>query len=199
MMNIAFAKVKHFSLDEYNRLEALGFFIGNKRVELIHGQIIEMAAKGTAHSFCSTRLNRELLKILEERATLRGQEPIIIPPDSSPEPDYAIVRNHPDDYLSAHPSPSDIFWVIEISDSTLNFDQQVKLALYAEAAISDYWIINLQDKHLEVYSGPYRNPQKNFSYRTKRIFLSDETIPLPHFSDLSLNLINIFPDWLEFA
>jgi Uma2 family endonuclease len=194
MMNTAFATVKHFSLDEYNRLGELGFFLGNKRVELIYGQIIEMAAKGTAHSVCSTRLNRELLKILGDRATLRGQEPIIIPPDSSPEPDYAIVRNYPDDYLSAHPSPSDIFWVIEISDSTLNFDQQVKLALYAEAAISDYWIINLQEKHLEVYSDPYRNPQKNFSYRTKRIFLSDETIILPHFPDLSLNLINIFPD-----
>lgn len=107
-----------------------------------------MVAKGTAHSVCRTRWNRELLKILGDRATLRGQEPIIIPPDSSPEPDYAIVRNYPDDYLSAHPSPSDIFWVIEISDSTLNFDQQVKLALYAEAAISDYWIINLQEKHL---------------------------------------------------
>jgi Uma2 family endonuclease len=194
MINSAFAKVKHFSLDEYNRLGELGFFTGNKRVELMYGQIIEMAAKGTAHSVCSTRLNRELLKILEERATLRGQEPIIIPPDSSPEPDYAIVRNHPDDYLSAHPGPSDIFWVIEISDSTLNFDQQVKLALYAEAAISDYWIINLEDKHLEVYSDPYRTPQKNFNYRTKRIFLPDETVILPHFPDLSLNLINIFPE-----
>jgi Uma2 family endonuclease len=132
------AKVKHFSLDEYNRLGELGFFTGNKRVELMYGQIIEMAAKDTAHSFCSTRLNRELLKILEERATLRGQEPIIIPPDSAPEPDYAIVQNHPDDYLSAHPCPSDVLWVIEISDSTLNFDQQVKLALCAEASISDY-------------------------------------------------------------
>jgi Uma2 family endonuclease len=194
MINTAFAKVKHFSLDEYNRLGELGFFTGNKRVELIHGQIIEMAAKGTAHSVCSTRLNRELLKILGDRATLRGQEPIIIPPDSAPEPDYAIVRNHPDDYLSAHPGPSDIFWVIEISDSTLNFDQQVKLALYAEAAISDYWIINLEDKHLEVYSDPYRNSQGKSSYRLKRIFLANEAIVLPCFPELSLNLINIFPE-----
>ncbi|MGA7953005.1 MAG: Uma2 family endonuclease [Gloeobacterales cyanobacterium] len=79
MTNTAFPTVKHFSLDEYNRLEVLGFFLKNKRVELIHGQIIEMAAKGTAHSVCSTRLNRELFKVLGERATLRGQEPVVIP------------------------------------------------------------------------------------------------------------------------
>jgi Uma2 family endonuclease len=194
MINTAFPTVKHFSLDEYNRLEALGFFLESKRVELIHGQIIEMAAEGTAHSVCSTRLNRELFKILGERATLRGQEPIVIPPDSAPEPDFAIVRNHSDDYLSAHPSPSDVFWVVEISDSTLNYDQQVKLALYAEAGISDYWIINLQDKHLEVYSDPYRNPQGNSSYRMKRIFLANEAIILPYFPELSLNLINVFPE-----
>jgi Uma2 family endonuclease len=194
MMNTASPTVKHFSLDEYNRLGELGFFSGNKRVELIHGQIIEMAAKGTAHSVCSTRLSRELFKILGERATLRGQEPIVIPPDSAPEPDFAVVRNHSDDYLSAHPSPADIFWVVEISDSTLNYDQQVKLTLYAEAAISDYWIINLQERHLEVYSDPYRNPQGNASYRMKRIFLVDETISLPYFPELSLNLINVFPE-----
>ncbi|MBC1218521.1 Uma2 family endonuclease, partial [Nostoc sp. UCD120] len=142
---------KRFTIAEYHRLAELGFFEENDRVELIKGEIIQMAAKGTPHSVCSTRLYRELFKLVVEEAILRGQEPIIIPDDSEPEPDLVIVRNRPDDYLEAHPSPSDILLVIEISNSTLKYDQEVKLSVYAEAGISYYWIFNLVDNYLESY------------------------------------------------
>ncbi|BDI16757.1 hypothetical protein ANSO36C_25590 [Nostoc cf. commune SO-36] len=183
---------KRFTIAEYHRLAELGFFDENDRVELIKGEIMQMAAKGTPHSVCSTRLYRELFKLVVEEAILRGQEPIIIPDDSEPEPDLVIVRNRPDDYLEAHPSPSDVLLVIEISNSTLKYDQDVKLSIYAEAGISDYWIFNLVDKHLESYSEPYKDLQGKFGYRRKLIFLQNESVTLPYFPALVLDLSKVF-------
>ncbi|MBN3878943.1 MULTISPECIES: Uma2 family endonuclease [unclassified Nostoc] len=184
---------KRFTIAEYHRLAELGFFEENDRVELIKGEIIQMAAKGTPHSVCSTRLYRELFKLVLEEAILRGQEPIIIPNDSEPEPDLVIVRNRPDDYLEAHPSPSDVLLVIEISNSTLKYDQDVKLSVYAEAGISDYWIFNLVDNYLESYSEPYKDLQAKYGYRRKLIFLQNESVSLPYFPDLVLDLSKVFP------
>lgn len=192
------ATAKRFTLAEYHRLAELGFFGEDDRVELIKGQIVQMAAKGTAHSVCNTRLFRELVSLIQQRATVRGQEPITIPNHSEPEPDLAIVRNRDDDYLIAHPNPSDILLVIEIADSTLNIDQKVKLPLYAEAGISDYWIFNLTEKFLEAYSQPYQDSQGKSGYRRKVIYLSNESVNLPCFADLSVNLSKIFP-MVEFS
>lgn len=190
-MNATIAK--RFNLGEYHRLAELGFFAENNRVELICGEIVQIAAKGTTHSVCSTRLERELFKLLKERATLRGQEPVIISEDSEPEPDLAITRNRLDDYLSAHPSPADVLLLVEIADSSLSYDQKVKLPLYAQAGIVDFWIFNLQENCLEAYSEPYQNLQGNFGYRRKLIFLPNESVNLPCFADLWLDLSKVFP------
>lgn len=184
---------KRFTIEEYHRLGELGFFTPDERVELIRGEIIKMPTKNTPHSFCNTRLWQELFKLLRESATLRVQEPIILPPDSEPQPDVAIVRNRDDNYISSHPMPDDIFLIIEISDATLKFDRKTKLSLYAQANILHYWIFNLIDNYLEIYSQPYQDTQKKFNYRHKQIALPNETIPLPHFPDKSLNLSLIFP------
>lgn len=184
---------KRFTIDEYHRLAELGFFHEDNRVELIRGEIMQMAAEGKPHSVCSTRLFRELFKLIGEKATLRGQEPIVIPNSTEPEPDFTIVRDRPDDYLSAHPSPEDVFLVIEIADSSLKYDQQVKLPLYAEAGISCYWIFNLSENYLECYSEPYQDLQGKFGYRCRLIFLPNDSVAIPHFEDLSLNLSKVFP------
>lgn len=183
---------KRFTISEYHRLAELGFFEENDRVELIKGEIVQMVSKGTPHSVCETRLFRELFKLVGERATLRGQQPLIIPNDSQPEPDLAIVQNCDDDYLSAHPSPEDVLLVIEIADSSLKYDQEVKLPLYAEACISDYWIFNLGENCLESYSEPYKVQGKS-GYRRKLILLSNETVTLPYFPELLLDLAKVFP------
>jgi Uma2 family endonuclease len=184
---------KRFTVAEYHRLAELGFFREEERVELIKGEIIEMAAKSTLHCACETLLYRELVQLLLNRAMVRGQQPIIIPDHSEPEPDLAIVRNVNDNYLSSHPSPSDILLLIEISNSTLKYDREVKLALYAEAGISDYWIFNLIKSCLECYSQPYQDSQGNFDYRRKLILLPNESVKLPSFPDLILDLSKVFP------
>ncbi|MEH2095324.1 Uma2 family endonuclease [Nostoc sp.] len=184
---------KRFTIAEYHRLAELGFFEENNRVELIKGEIIQMAAKSTAHSVCKTRLDRELYKLVSDRATLRGQQPIILSNNSEPEPDRIIAKNRDDDYLANHPSPSDILLLIEIADSSLKYDQEDKLPIYAEAGISDYWIFNLVDNYLECYGEPYQGLQGKFGYRRKLIYLPNELVNLPCLPDLVVDLSKVFP------
>jgi Uma2 family endonuclease len=191
-MNLVTAK--RFTIAEYHRLAELGFFAEDDRVELIKGEIIQMAAKGKPHSVCNTRLYRELFKLIAGKATLRGQEPIILSDRSEPEPDLVIVQNRLDDYLQEHPHPSDVLLLIEVSDSSLKYDQEEKLSVYAEAGISDYWIFNLVDNFLECYNESYQNIQGKCGYRRKLIFLPNESVNLPCFTDLVLDLSKVFPD-----
>lgn len=184
---------KRFTLDEYNRLAELNFFNEDDRVELVRGEIIQMIAKGTPHSVCGTRLNREITKLIGDRATARTQEPLQLPPNSAPEPDYAIVQNREDDYLASHPDSEDVIMVIEISDSSLSYDQEIKLKLYAESGIQNYWIFNLRESILEAYSDPYQTTQGVFGYRVKRILLPNDRVALPGFQDAVLNLAKVFP------
>ena len=184
---MSIAQAKRFTLDEYHRLTELGFFHEDNHIELINGEIIEMAAKGTAHETCLRNLLRELPKLIGDRATLQSQAPIALPPNSEPEPDFAIVENRADDYLSAHPKPADILLVMEVSDSSFGYDQDVKIPLYAKAGITDYWIFNLFDNYLESYSEPYQDIQGKYGYLNKRIFLSNQVISFPCFPDLSLD------------
>ncbi|KYC36372.1 hypothetical protein WA1_42435 [Scytonema hofmannii PCC 7110] len=184
---------KRFTISEYEHLAELGFFGEDDRVELINGEIIQMVSKGKPHSVCSTRLFREFFKLIGERATLRGQEPILVPNYTQPEPDLVIVQNQDDDYLRSHPNPCNVLLLIEISDSSLKYDKEVKLPTYAQGGISDYWIFNLIDNCLECYSTPYQDLQGKFGYRKKLVFLPNETVNLPYFSDLILDLSKVFP------
>ncbi len=183
---------KRFTLDEYHRLADLGFFAQDDRVELVRGEIIPMVAKGTADTSCCSNLLRELAKLVGNQATLRCQDPITLDSGSEPEPDFVIAHPRDDRFLSAHPTPDDILLVIEIADSSLSYDREVKVPLYAEANISDYWLFNLVEHHLEAYSEPYQLEGK-YGYAVRRIVLPTQVFPLPCFSDAILDLNQIFP------
>lgn len=185
-----------FTLKEYEHLGEIGFFHPEERIELIRGELVKMASKGRAHSVCNTWLSQELILLLNRRAVVRIQEPIIIPPNSAPEPDIVIARLKEDGYSSSHPFPEDILLLIEVSDSTLKSDQIFKLELYAEAGITNYWIFNLVDNHVEVYTEPYQENQNKFNYRSKRIYLPNEQIELPEFNNLFLKLSSVFENLL---
>lgn len=184
---------KRFTIQEYHRLTELGFFQEGDRIELIQGEIIQMAAKGTAHSVCSTFLQQELFTRLGKRVTLRSQEPIILDDNSEPEPDLVLARNRSDKYLVSHPTPEDVILVIEIADSSLRYDREVKLPLYAKSGIADYWIFNLVNNTLECYAEPYQDKGESFGYRHRRVVLANEAVSLPGFSDILLDLAEIFP------
>lgn len=183
---------KRFTIDEYHRLIELGFLKEGDRIELIRGELIQMAAKQTFHSVCSSILCRQLDRLLQDKAVIRGQNPVTLLNNSEPEPDVVIARGKDEDYLAHHPYVDDIFLVIEIFDSTLDYDRTTKLTLYAEAGITNYWIVNLQVRQLEYYSQPYQDAQGEFNYLNKQIFLSNHSVTIPGFEDTSLQLRRIF-------
>ncbi|MBD2412336.1 hypothetical protein FACHB389_25105 [Nostoc calcicola FACHB-389] len=185
---------KRFTIAEYHQLIELGFLKESDRIELIRGELIQMTAKGTPHTVCSSILCRQLDRLLGDRAVIRGQDPITLPNQSEPEPDVVIARGKDEDYLPHHPYPEDILLVIEISDTTLDYDQTTKRSLYAEAGIYHYWIMNLPARQLECYSQPYQNAQKQFNYLSKQIFLSNQSVVIPGFEDALLDLSRLFPE-----
>ncbi len=188
------AQPKRFTVNEYHRLVELGFLSEDDHIELIRGELIQMAAKGTAHETCIRRLLRQLPLLLQNRATLQCQAPISLSFDGEPEPDFAIIHNRADDYATEHPTPADTLLVIEVADSSLDYDREVKLPLYAEAKISDYWLFNLPDHYLEVYSDPHQIAPGRFGYLNRRIFLAEGEIVLPPFPDKLLQLNLVFFD-----
>jgi Uma2 family endonuclease len=187
---------KRFTIDDYHRLIELGFLTETDKIELIRGELVEMASQGTPHTFSITRLSRRLdrLLVLGDRALIRCQVPIaVISLNSEPEPDVVIAKGDEADYLVHHPYPEDILLVTEISDSTLNYDRTTKLELYAEAGIYHYWIVNLIAYQLECYSQPYQDAQTKYNYLNKQTFLPNQSVSIPGFDDALLDLSKIFP------
>jgi Uma2 family endonuclease len=184
---------RRFTIVEYRRLIDMGILTEADGVELIRGELIKMAAKGTPHTSCNTNLLYELLPILGHRALVRHQDPVTLIDESEPEPDFAIVHWRDDRYATAHPQPDEIFWLIEVSDSTLEYDQTEKLRLYAESGIPHYWIVNLKVDRLQRYSLPYQDANSQVGYRIQEISLPNEQIPLPSFADARLDLSKVFP------
>jgi Uma2 family endonuclease len=146
-MTIVTAK---WSIQDYHQMIESGL-LDNRRVELIYGEIIEMSPEGAPHSSFCGEIGEYLRRILGDQAKIREAHPITLPDTSEPEPDIAIVRNRATLYRDRHPYPEDIFWLIEISDSTLAKDLGIKKDLYASVGIEEYWVINLQESVLIVF------------------------------------------------
>ena len=181
-------QVRPLTTNDYHRMIETGIIHEGEHVELISGQIFNMAAKGTRHTVANTELMSELLLILGRKAKIRCQDPITLPNNSEPEPDIVIARLRSDNYVNSHPVPADLILVIEVADSTLSFDRNIKAPLYAAAGISEYWIVNLVDDRLEIYSQP-----EGSIYTNTQIILPPRLINLSHFPDITLNLTTIFP------
>ena len=143
-----------FTVDEYERMIEVGILTENDRVELVEGEIVEMAAKGSRHSSCVMRINALFFHHVGQSALVRIQDPVRVGGRSELEPDVALVRPRDDLYANAHPVPEDVLLLVEVSDTTLAYDHGLKLALYARASIPEVWVINLPDEVIEVYALP---------------------------------------------
>lgn len=183
---------RRFTIAEYHQLTELGFFDEDGRIELINGEIVTMPAKGMPHENCLMVLNRELVQAVGKRAFVRCQSPITLPNDSEPEPDFSIVRVPPKGYLKDHPTPQDVLLAIEISDSSLAYDRDTKLKLYARHGISDYWIFNLIDQVVEAHSQPFTSERGVSGYRIRRLHFSGELLTLPGLPEVQLPIAEAF-------
>jgi Uma2 family endonuclease len=142
--------IRHrFSVEQYHRMIDAGIFAPDDRLELIHGELIKMSPINRRHAACCARISY-LLERLGRRAMKRIQDPITLT-DSEPQPDVAIVRWRDDFYLAGHPTPPDIYWVIEVADTNIAYDREVKVPLYMQAGIPEVWLVNLDADCLEVY------------------------------------------------
>jgi Uma2 family endonuclease len=183
-------KIKRWNVDEYHRMSELGILDANDRTELVEGEILLMSAKGVPHTL-TLRLLASFLNNAFDRdrsGLVIIQDPIQLSNTSEPEPDLAIVKGTMLDYARNHPYPEDVYLIVEIADSTLKQDTQVKDKLYARAGIADYWVVDIQNRQLNIF----RNPTAT-GY-TDRLILSEpnQFAPLA-FPQVSIDLTSILP------
>lgn len=151
-MALSLKDVRSWTVEEYHRLAQLGILAPEERVELIEGQIVPMSPKGPLHS-ATTQCAADYLRVLLAQAAVRIQEPIQLG-TSEPEPDIAVVRTHPRQYADRHPNAEDVFLVVEVADSSLQYDREQKARIYARAGLADYWIIDVQERRVFVLREP---------------------------------------------
>jgi Uma2 family endonuclease len=189
-------QIRPLTIADYHRMVETGIIHAGEHIELISGQVFNMSPKGTRHTLCTRNLFKQLLNLIDDSADVQSQDPITLPNNSEPEPDIVIARLREDNYLDSHPTPADIILVIEVADSSLEFDRNTKAPLYAAAGIREYWIVNLIDDRLEIYSQPaasiYTNTQIILPTHTQTIPIR-ESIKLSEFPEITLKINSIFP------
>jgi Uma2 family endonuclease len=176
-----------FDIQSYHRLTEAGILGEDERVELIHGEIIEMSPVGSQRAGLVKKIRTLLGEQIGKRAMLGVQDPIILDEHSEPEPDIAILKYREDFYTSDHPRPEDVLLLIEVADTSLEVDREVKMPLYAAAGIPAYWIINLRDQQVEAYFAP-----QGSLYKQRIIATPQDTLSLP-----SLQLQIKTGEWLN--
>lgn len=175
-----------FTVDEYYRMFETGVLPEDARVELINGDVLKMPPIGSHHNGAVDGFTEVLPELLGRRASIRIQGSLRVGVHGGPQPDVLVLRRRDDRYRTANPSAADVLLVVEVSESTLNHDRNVKGPMYAAAGILDYWIVNLVDRHIEVYRDP--SPDGYTSIEVKQ---RGDSIQLLAFPDVSIAVTNI--------
>jgi len=147
-------KKHYFTVDEFYRMAQSGIFSEDDRVELIEGEVVEMSPIGSTHQGCVDALNSLLKEKVGNTAIVRVQGPIHIDKYSEPQPDIALLKPRRDFYRRSHPTPADVLLIIEVADTSVAYDRNVKLPLYASCGIPEAWLINLPKDFIELHSEP---------------------------------------------
>ncbi len=155
--------------ERYDACIAAGIFRPDDKVQLIDGELIEMSPQNSPHATAVSLTLATLQPLLANGCFARIQMPLALTPGSEPEPDFAVVRGHPRQYAAQHPQDSSL--VVEVADTSLEFDRSRKRALYAQSGIPEYWIVNLIDRQIEVHRGP-----EGDVYRQVQVLHSGERI-----------------------
>jgi len=147
-------RTHNFTVDEYHRMAEAGVFHEDDRVELIDGQVVEMTPIGPRHAGCVNRLNGLLSRLGGGGVTLSIQNPVLLGERREPQPDVTVLRHRADGYAARHPEPADILLVIEVADTSVEYDRSIKIPLYARAGVPEAWLVNLPADRIEVYRNP---------------------------------------------
>jgi Uma2 family endonuclease len=174
-----------FSVEEYHRMDEVGIFSEDERVELIDGRILEMSPIGSQHAAYVTLLHRAL-RAVEETAIVRIQNPIILDDETEPQPDIAVVKFKSNVYVDSHPYPEDVLLIIEVAETSLVEDREIKLPRYASSGVPEVWIVNLIENIVEVYREPLTLANGIPGYRRRTDFRPGELLSPEAFPDLEI-------------
>jgi hypothetical protein len=163
------------SVERYHQMIAAGIFNEDDAVELLEGRIVNKMPKSRAHSIVTNLIIQALQQLIATTHHIESQEPITLE-TSEPEPDVVVLRGQILDYRE-HPQAQDVSLLVEVSDSSLQRDQSWKKQVYAEAEVPIYWIVNLPDQQIEIYSDP-TGPSNNPNYRQLQSYSIKEEIPV---------------------
>ena len=179
---------RRFTVAEYYAMAEAGILTEKDRVELLDGEIVVMAPIGNRHQSSVDGHGEMFTLSLRGRANVRVQGPVRLDDDNEPEPDVMLLRRRDDYYATAHPGPDDVLLLIEVADTTLDFDRNVKLRLYARAGIPEVWIVNLQDRRVETYAEP-----EGDQYGSIRHYGPGESVAPLSFPDIALEVERVIP------
>lgn len=185
---MALVTTRRFTVDEYYKMAEAGILGEDDRVELIEGEIVQMPAIGSPHASCVTRLDRQFFSRAGESVIVRVQNPVHLSEHSEPEPDLAIVKAREDFYARGHPEPGDVLLLVEVSDTTYDYDHSIKGPLYARAGIPEFWIVNLEAARVEVMLDPAPD-----GYQTIRQYGPGERIAPQHLPQAQIEVRDILP------
>ena len=177
------------TVDEYYRMAEIGLLAPDARVELIEGEIIDMPPIGSEHASVVDQLTQLLVHAVGERGIVRVQSAVRLSRITEPEPDVAVLVPRADFYRHAHPSGSEILLLIEVSDSTLRFDCDVKVPLYARNGVAEVWIVDLQSRCLLTHAGPAEG-----RYRSRATIDRPQTMPISALPGVTLDLSKLLSD-----
>ncbi len=179
---------RQFTVEEYCAMAEAGILAEEERIELLDGEIIVMPPIGEPHEHSTDWLNRRLTYRLYDHALVRVQGSIRLNDDSLPQPDIAVLRLRPEHYRE-RPSPADVFLLVEVADSSLEYDREIKLARYAAASIPEVWIVNLRTRQVEAYDDP-----ADGAYRSRRVIGADGGINPKAFPHVALTVSDFLLD-----
>jgi Uma2 family endonuclease len=168
--------VRRFTVAEYHRLIEDGYFASDERFELIDGWIVAKMPRDPIHD-AVVEIADELLRSRVPAGWRVRVQCAITTADSEPEPDLVIVRGRPQDHVRRHPGPADLALLVEVANTTLQYDRTFKGSTYARAGIREYWIVNLVDLRVEVYTDP-SGPDTAPAYRRRQDYQLGQSIPL---------------------
>lgn len=167
------AKIEYrqFTIMDIDQMVASGILTENEHVELIDGHLIKRSLPGILHAACVDRLNKLFSRQVTDDIVISVQNPMTINEILQPEPDVMLLAPRADFYTKARPTARDVLLLVEVSDSSLAYDQEIKLPLYARAGVGEVWLVNLPEQSIDCYSHPTAQ-----GYRLCERFFAGDTI-----------------------
>ena len=152
-------------------MAAAGVLSEDDRVELIEGEVVEMNPIGSRHAACVGRLTELLVRLVGGVAIVWVQNPVRIDDYSEPLPDVALLKRRDDFYALANPQPRDVLLIIEVADSSVEYDRDIKIPIYSRAGVPEVWLVNLPEEAIEIYARPLNN-----AYQETRLVKRGESL-----------------------